>query len=321
MRRIAITVLVLIAVLALWLLAALPPRDLESVPRPARGYAEALERIETLRAEDSPAIAPECRTRLLTHGAPTPRVVVLLHGLTNCPAQFDSLARMSFARGANVLIPRLPRHGFADRMSDAPSRANARELCIFVDRVLDAAQGLGDSVTVAGLSVGGTLAAWAAQHRPGLDRAVLIAPMIGVARVGGGWTPVVSRLAGALPNAFIWWDPVLKQHLRGPTHVYPRFATRSVAATLELGWMTVRHALDSAPRCHSIVMVTVGGDAAVDNGLCAKLVRTWRAHGVRDLVTYEFPADLHLSHDVVDPEQVNGNPAITYPVLSRLIGP
>jgi len=67
--------------------------------------------------------------------------------------------------------------------------------------------------------------------------------------------------------------------------------------------------------------VTVGGDIAVDNGLCAELVDAWRRHGVRDVVTWEFPDSLKLNHDVIDPEQVGGNPAITYPVLSRLIGP
>ena len=66
-------------------------------------------------------------------------------------------------------------------------------------------------------------------------------------------------------------------------------------------------------------MVTVGGDVAVDNGLCAALVRSWRDHGARDVTTYEFPDELHLNHDVVDPAQVGGNPAVTYPVLMRLI--
>lgn len=321
MRRFVAALIGLPLLLVLWLLCPLSRRGLASDPHPAASYAEGLLLVESLRAEDSPRIAGECGTGLLTHGARTPQVVVLLHGLTNCPAQFDSLGGMVFRRGANVLIPRLPRHGFADHMTEELSRANAVELRAFADRVIDAAAGLGDSVTMVGLSVGGTLALWAAQERPEVDRAVMIAPMIGVARARGRWTPIVTRLAGALPNLFIWWDDARKQDLPGPKHVYPRFATRAIAATLHLGWTVLEDARRVAPACRSLAMVTVGGDIAVDNGLCAEVVAAWRRHGAHDVTTYEFPAALHLNHDVVDPEQVGGNPAITYPVLARLIGP
>ena len=321
MRRTLGVAFVLLVLLAVWLALPLPRAGLASQPRPVASYAEALQRVDSLRAEDSPAISSECGTRLLTHGGATRHVVVLLHGLTNCPAQFDSLGRIAFARGANVFIPRLPRHGFADRMSDQLAHADAVELRVFTDRVLDAAQGLGDTITVAGLSVGGTLVAWAAQERRDVDRAVLIAPMLGVDMAPGRWTPAVARLTGALPNLFIWWDSKVKQQLPGPRHVYPRFSTRSVAATLKLGWTTLQDALKAAPACRSLAMVTVGGDIAVDNGLCADVVDAWRRHGVQDVVTYEFPDSLRLNHDVIDPAQVGGNPAITYPVIARLIGP
>ncbi len=159
MRRPVVAALAIFAVAAFWLLNPLPHHGLESHPHPAQTYAEALRLVAAIGADDSPAIASECRTQLLTHGDRTRRVIVLLHGLTNCPAQWDSLGRMLFERGANVFIPRLPRHGFAERMTDELARLEARELCGFTDRVLDAAHGLGDSVTVAGLSVGGTLTA------------------------------------------------------------------------------------------------------------------------------------------------------------------
>jgi len=164
------------------------------------------------------------------------------------------------------------------------------------------------------------MAAWAAQERRDVDRAVLIAPMLGVEMAPGRWTPAVARLTAAIPNLFIWWDAKVKQELPGPRHVYPRFSTRSVAATLKLGWMTRENAVRFAPGCRSLSMVTVGGDKAVDNGLCAEVVRAWRRHGV-DVATWEFPTALRLNHDIIDPEQVGGNPSITYPVLARIIGP
>ncbi len=321
MKRPMLVLVALVVLAAVWLAAPVSRRGLESHPRPAASWDEALARVAALEAEDGPAIAPECRTILYSHGARTERVVVLLHGLTNCPAQFDSLARTAYARGANVLVPRLPRHGFADHMTTELARVEADSLCAFTDRVLDAAAGLGEHVTVAGLSIGGTMAAWAAQERADVDRAVLIAPLLGVARARGAWTPVVSRLMRALPNVFVWWDDAKKQDLPGPRHVYPRFSTRSIAAATRIGWRVRGESRRRAPACREVVMVTVGGDLAVDNGLNAAVVANWRARGARSIATYEFPAALRLNHDVVDPEQVGGNPAITYPVLARWIGP
>ena len=231
MSRIGWSLLGLSCVVALLLLRPLDTNGFASHPRPAADYDEALRLVDALRAADGPEISPECRTELLAHGARTSRVVLLLHGLTNCPAQFDSLGRLAFARGANVLIPRLPHHGRADRMTEDLARTDARELCDFTDRVLDAACGLGDSVTVVGLSVGGTLAAWAAVERREVDRAVLIAPLLGVARARGAWRAPSVRLMHWLPNVFVWWDAQRREHLGGPRHVYPRFSTRAVAAT------------------------------------------------------------------------------------------
>jgi carboxylesterase len=324
-RRIVLSLLSLLALLALsaaLLARPLAPRGLGSDPHPAATYDEAVRLVDSLRALDSPAVAPGCGTELLTHGARTGRVVVLLHGLTNCPAQFDSLARLAYARGANVLIPRLPHHGSADRMTDELARIEAGELRSFTDRALDAAAGLGDSVTVAGLSIGGVMAAWAGQERADVDRAVVIAPMFGWARAPGPLlTAALARSANLLPNAFVWWDDARKQDLPGPKHVYPRFSTRSVAACMLLGAAVKADADRRSAACRSLVMITVGGDIAADNGATAALVRAWRAHGGRQVLTHEFPAALHLNHDVVDPEQIGGNPALTYPVLLRFIAP
>ncbi len=322
MRRLLVAVLVLLALSLALLIRPLAPRGLEPHPRPAADYAAALRIVDSLRAADDATVGPGCGTTLLTHGARAAHAVVLLHGLTNCPAQFDSLARLVYARGANVLIPRLPRHGLADRMTDELGRLDARELCDLTDRAVDAACGLGDSVTVAGLSTGGVMAAWAGQFRPEVARVVVIAPMLGWARAPGPLlTAALARTACELPNRFVWWDDRLRERLRGPRHVYPRFATRAIAATMLAGGAVTEAADLAAPDARRRVMVTVGGDPAADNGAAAALVRAWRAHGARAVETFEFPAALHLNHDVVDPEQVGGDPRRTYPVLLRLIDP
>ncbi len=164
------------------------------------------------------------------------------------------------------------------------------------------------------------MAAWAGQERADVDRAVVIAPMLGWARAPGPWrTAAITRLGLLLPNQFAWWDAVKKQALAGPKHVYPRFSSRSVAATMWLGGAVLDGAAHATPAARSLVLVTVGGDIAADNSTTSTLARSWRARGARELLTYEFPVSLHLNHDVVDPEQAGGNPALSYPVLLRYI--
>lgn len=314
--------LVLPALLIAVLFLPLTPRGLGSHPHPARNYAEAIDSIAAFTRLDSSDIAPVCRTTLYTHGRRVRHVVVLFHGLTNCPAQFDSLAHISYARGANVFVPRLPRHGFADRMTKELGRSDARELVAFTDRVIDAARGLGDSVTVVGLSVGGTLAAWAAQERKDVDRVILIAPMIGVAKAPGLFNPVVARVTALMPNVFVWWNSQQKEKLAGPQHVYPRFASRAIAATLMVGGETMQAARRSPPGARQAAFVTIEDDAAVDNGAALELARLWQHAAVPVAVERsEFAKSLGLNHDIVDPAQVGADPAITYPVLVRLIGP
>jgi hypothetical protein len=40
-------------------------------------------------------------------------------GVTNCPQRYAVLGQMLFERGANVLIPRMPKNGYADIETDA----------------------------------------------------------------------------------------------------------------------------------------------------------------------------------------------------------
>src|SRR5712692_611162 len=128
-------------------------------------YADAVARITALQAQDSADINPLCRTQLLTYGRKVERVLVCLHGFTNCPQQFARLAQTFFDMGYNVLVPRLPQHGFANRLSHALGQLTADTLLTLTDEVIDVAHGLGAHVTLAGLSLGGTLALWAAQRR------------------------------------------------------------------------------------------------------------------------------------------------------------
>lgn len=139
-------------------------------------YDEAISQFR-FRASASPdGIRPECADHLLEHGLPTEHVFVLLHGLSNCPAQFGKLGRQLFERGHNVVIPRLPYHGEKNSLASDWARLTAAEMLEAGNYGVNLARSLGGKVTIAGLSANGATVAWMAQNRSDLDRAVLLAP-------------------------------------------------------------------------------------------------------------------------------------------------
>jgi carboxylesterase len=257
----------------------------------------------------------------MTHGLRTRRVIVFLHGLTNCPRQFQRLGDLCFARGDNVLIARLPRHGFADRMTPELARLTAAEMATFTDEVVDIGRGLGDSVTVAGLSLGGVMAAWAAQNRPDLDRAVVIAPLLGLPGVPVPLDRLLTRWWLATPNRFYWWDDKLRAEVPGPRYCYPRYGTKAIGELLELGFVVSAQASRERPGAREIVMVTNGNDHAIDNRAVASLADAWRRHGATRISSYEFPAGLDVGHDLIDPEQPYQRTETVYPKLLELLEP
>lgn len=289
-----------------------------SPPRPSPTYEDAIARVEAIRSREGPGVNPLCRTRVFGAGGRTERVVVLLHGFTNCPKQFDSLAAELSRRGVNVLVPRIPRHGMADRMSPALSLLTAEELARSGEEAVDIARGLGERVTVVGLSSSAVLAGWLAQNRPDVDGAVLIAPSFAPR---GMPEPIARRLAGALlrsPNFFVWWDKRLRADLRGPRQCYPRFASRGLAEVYRLGYSLLDEAARAAPETKRLAVLTTAGDEGVNNGISSELARRWRARGAR-VATFEFPESLGIHHDMIDPEQPYQRVAATYPKIEALV--
>ncbi|MET8234224.1 alpha/beta fold hydrolase [Micromonospora sp. NPDC005298] len=143
-------------------------------------FADAVRAAQTVMAADAgdPQVRPESRSRLLSHGRRTGRAVLLLHGYTLAPEQYDELARDFHDRGYNVWIPRAPRHGTVDRR--AHHRVRAAELTAYADEALRVAAGLGDEVGVVGISGGAVLAARLAQVHAGVVRhLLLLSPFFG----------------------------------------------------------------------------------------------------------------------------------------------
>ena len=280
-------------------------------------YQDGIQIATSISDLDGPNVNPACHTRLYTHGRRTERALVLFHGFTNCPQQFDALGRHFYELGWNVLIPRYPRHGYSDRLTTSIAELRSEQLIALANRSTDAGAGLGDRLTVAGLSLGGVLTGLLAEQRENIERALLIAPMFGLQRIPGPGFRALTRLAYLLPNFYLWWDPRLKEKL-GPPHGYPRFSTHAYAALFKTASGVLAAARAAAPKARSIAVITNASEPALDNRFTYQLVESWRRHGAT-VTTYEFPASDHLPHDLIDPDNPQQNTDLAYPVVIKTI--
>ncbi len=300
--------------LGLWPLAPALPR---SHPHPAADYDAALARFRGILAGEPGGLTAACEPRLLTHGHRTARVEVMLHGFTNCPQQFAAFAGRCHERGDNVVLARLPEHGMRDRRGPTLGRVTAEEMARATDEAVDLAAGMGDTVVVVGLSVGGVAAAWAGERRADVTRAVMIAPLFGVSRLPEAVSRGLARWWGWAPDRFQWWDPKVRERLAGPPYCYWGWSTRGLGAMLRFAFAVRAHAALHAPRAE-MVMVLNDHDEAVDNALAREVARAWARRAPGRVREYAFPDSLRLGHDLVDPEQPYQRIELVYPKLERL---
>lgn len=276
------------------------------------------QRLERLLERDHPAVGDKGRTITLLHGERRPRAVVLLHGLSASPPQFARFARDLYERGHNVIVPRLPRHGHADRLSTALERLRPNDLYEATAQYVAIAAELGDRVTVAGFSLGGLLAAWAAQNFD-IDRAVAIAPFLGVSMLPSFMMAGVSEFMLRLPNRFPWWNPLVRDR-QMPEHGYPRYSTHAVAHAFRIASGVLREARRQPPRAGKVVLVTNAREATVNNRAIRRLYRHWRASHP-ELIELLVLRGLPPSHDVVEPLRRSDLAERAYPFLLSAIDP
>lgn len=284
---------------------------------PARSYSEALERADAFKARDDARILPQARTTLLDRGERTPLAVVLLHGLTNHPGQYREFAPLLFERGANVFIPRLPEQGDRDRMTRRLASLTAESLLASASEAVDIACGLGERVCVAGISTSGLLAAYFAQYRSDVARAIPIAPVFAMLQFPYWLSSVIARTALALPNAFMWWDPTKREAQLPPT-AYPQFPTHALAQCIRIGDDAYASAQRSPFAARSVVMITNERDPAVNNEVTERVVRAWSGRRPGGVTDYRF-TDLPRNHDIIDPENPVPRVDLVYPRLLEFI--
>jgi alpha-beta hydrolase superfamily lysophospholipase len=285
--------------------------------QPARNYAEALARLDSLARLDGGEILEAARSAWFVTGSATPLAVVLLHGYTNNPAQYAAFAPQLHARGVNVVIPRMPLHGYRDRMTTVIAGLTADAVVAKTAEALDIASGLGESVGVLGISMDGALAALFAQYRT-LSIAVPVAPDFALLRLSYGMTRALAWLTLRLPNMFLWWDPRDRaQHV--PSTAYPRLSTHALARTLSIGDAVVDAAKRAPQRAERIVALVNRADPAVNNVATHDVVRSWQKWRTEGAAFVEL-TDLPRNHDVVSPDDPLARVELVYPKLLAALG-
>jgi pimeloyl-ACP methyl ester carboxylesterase len=292
---------------------------LVSNPDPAASYEEAVARWSEVEARDaSPPepLDPRCHAFARLHGERTATAVVLIHGYTNCPYGMERLAGELYDRGWNVIVPRLPHHGYADKLTHANGLLTSEDLVATADEAVDIADGLGERVVVGGLSAGGVAAAWVAQNRPDVDRVIALAPLANLRPLPGWFTPQVVNAVLTVPDIEMWWDGQ-KQASIPPDYGYPKLSTHAVASLIRLGMATLEQARAHPAGAHHVVLTVNANDGAVNPQTVEDLVAAWRANGT-DATIYEWPAEWGLTHNMVDDVTNADKFDEVYPVLIDL---
>lgn len=286
--------------------------------QPARTFEEAQARIATVQALDNDTIRPGSGMHFCSQGRKAEHAIVFYHGYTNAPPQYDRLGEELFQRGYNVLTPRIPYHGVSDPLTDEQGKLTSEDLVKTIQESVDIAQGLGDHVTVCGISCGGVMTLWAAQYRSDVDLALCIAPSAGLPFVPMWISSVFRNVAPSMKNRYIWWDPRVKAEIVGPPYAYPRFSTHALAQIFRLARLVYTASENMPARAKRIKAITSDFDTAVKNSITYAMLDQWERHG-RTIERYTFPAAQKVWHDMIDPNQSFQQVDLTYPVILRML--
>jgi carboxylesterase len=319
------TIFVILAVLIIliFLFILIKPINisgLSSASKPFSDFEDSLQRIEEIYQEEDARgdLSQAGRSFLLHHDRKVDNAIVFMHGFTSAPQQFRELGGKFYQQGFNVYIPRQPCHGIADTSTLALQNYNAQVMVDFTGQVIDIAHGLGDRVTILGLSGGGTMAAWAGQNRADVYQAGSIAPMLGAGFIPTPLTKILAKLLLFLPDFYMWWDPAQKaDNPLTEDYQYPGYPIHALGEVLRLAFAVEAEARRSAPRAGKVIMVSNANDVSVSNPKIDQLVYFWKSKG--DHIThYQFPKDLDLAHDFITPTRDGFRADIVYPTLLEL---
>ncbi|HEY9724052.1 MAG TPA: alpha/beta fold hydrolase [Oscillatoriaceae cyanobacterium] len=286
-----------------------------------QAYSAAIAAIQKkIDAEKALPLQKGEQTVLMAHATPPAKgTIVMYHGYSAGPWQFQQLAQKAYDDGYNVYIPRLPGHGLKNaKGAEDPSGLVKSEdydaYGRFADSTFQDAKALGGPVSVMGLSVGGEIALAVAERHPEVQKVVAYAPFMRPKSFG--WVmDIVHALdvitfhqAGKLLDLipFTWGKESQKQTAEGIDNPQGRaghsiFHVGNLYAAEEFGREVVANAGKiKAP----VQFFTSGADDAADMGAIKQVYNG--SGGASKNGFYEYPTPEGVPHAMVSPREDNG---------------
>lgn len=286
---IAIISLLLIAFVALLALYFWPRQtgELQSANFKKLNYEQAVKKTESIQAKDKKVAnrADDCETKLYTHKKQTAKVVVMMHGITACSDQYNSLAKKFFDAGYNVYVPLAPHHGTKNPKEH--SNVTTAELADYMNTTLSVASGLGKEVGIIGLSGGANLATWMAQYS-GIVSSLLVL------------SPFYEPAAGAAPK---WQVPLLVglygYNIAPDAYVYS-FSLRALAKYIIVKENYKKDL--AAPGLKHVAVVTSENDTNIDLELAHYIPQSLSKENNTTFLQTRLAKEMNVEHDIVRPE-------------------
>ena len=277
-------------------------------------YSTAMTRFEKLQAQDDAQIRSECKSTLLNHGQKTDKVIVLFHGFTSCPKQFDQFSYLLFEQGYNVLIPRLHYHGMEDLATRDQNKIQASEILNLTAQSVAIASGLGDKVEVLGLSGGAVMALWAGLNLPNVSKVMAVSPILKPYLAKNFPQNPTVKLLEIIPDRYIFWDEELKEKAEFAPYAYKGFSSKALSQFLNIGQTVLQQIDTNISSQTEFILVTSDIDKAVDNNL-SKIVFEKLQSGGKITQTHVFNSQDNIPHYSIDPRNKAGNIKLTYPKI------
>jgi carboxylesterase len=272
-------------------------------------------RLEAIVAREraDPLVDDACTTRWWFHDEPVERVVLAMHGYTNSPRQYDALAPLLHADGYNVIAPRFPYHGYADRLTPEIAKLRFADWAAAAIEFVTIAADAGVRVVTLGISVAATVAAWLAAYFP-VDLAIALSPFVAVRFVSGRANDALIAVLRSVPDQFVWWDPIRKAD-QLPLHAYPRFSLHTLASSLVLGDTLASFRSDAHGR--HVALVLNANEPIVNNHVAQQRFArlTERNITVETIVGRDWPA----RHDVIEPTLPGAPDSRVYGLIRELV--
>ncbi len=312
--------LIIICLFIFYLFVPSPSLHYLNLP-PISDYQTSLEKIAQDSKTDSDLVGENCKSILLTHGTKTEKVIVFFHGYTSCPGQFKALGERLFNEGYNVYIPRAPYHGYKDKATTAINKLTSQQYTEYAEKAVQMAHGLGNQITVSGLSGGGNLATWIAINDNSIEKAVIISPGYGFLAIPKNLTTPAAKLFMLLPSTYVLYDSNSKQ---GDPNgdVYAGYTTTSLANVLNVGRQTYEKMLKLQISTKKIAFVINDNDNQISLEAFNDVKNTLEENSGKNGFTFEsyvFPKSMNLQHDYIDANFNQATIETTYKEIVRLI--